>query len=149
MTRISKFMMALIIGIYSAGSYASKFDMFLPTYQCTLTKHRKVYDISNVGTQSFTTSTPEIFLICESNNVVKGDNFRAVWIADNTTQQGWDNYKIAERMVVVRKDLTDLDLFKTTFKLRKPHGGWPVGSYHVRVYINGVEGYDYRFDIRY
>lgn len=148
MNILSKSIMALFIGIYSAGSYAAKSDMFLPTYQCTLTKHRKVYDITNVGTQSFTTSTPEIFLICESNNVVKGDNFRAVWIADITSQPGWDNYKISERMAVVRKDLNDLDLFKTTFALRKPCNGWPVGSYHVRIYINGVEGYDYQFAIR-
>jgi hypothetical protein len=148
MNTICKSIIALFVGIYSTGNYAAKLDMFLPTYQCTLTKQRHVYDISNVGTQSFITSTPEIYLICESDNVVKGDNFRAVWIADNTSQQGWDNYKIAEHMVVVRKDLNDLDLFKTTFKLRKPHGGWPAGSYHVRVYINGVEGYGYQFSIR-
>lgn len=148
MSRFYKSLIVLFVGVYASANYAAKFDMFLPTYQCTLTKQRDVYDITNVGTQAFTASTPEIYLICESDNVVKGDNIRAVWIADNTSRPGWDNYKITERMAVVRKDLNDLDLFKTTFTLKMPNDGWPIGSYHVRVYVNGSEGYGYHFDIR-
>src|SRR3990167_3382688 len=138
----------LFILFASPASVMAQRDLLLPAYQCTLTNQRNTYDMSNNGMYTFMTSTPEIFLVCESDTVVKGDSLRAVWIADNERKAGWDNYKIAEKKSIVKKNLDSLDLFRTSFSIKRPQHGWPTGKYHVRVYINGSEGYRYDFVVR-
>lgn len=140
------FLFALSVSISAFAM--QKTDLLLPTYECTLTNQRSHYDMANTGKNQFMTYTPEIFLICQSDTVVKGDNLRAVWIADNAEKPGWDNYKIAERKSVVRSDLNGLDMYRTVFSIKKPMNGWPTGSYHVRIYLNGTEGYRYDFVVR-
>lgn len=139
--------MLLLIAGFTQNA-AAKIDLLLPSYQCTLTNQRNSYDISNVGMQTFMHGNRQIFLVCESNNVVRGDSLRAVWIADNTSRREWDNYVIAQQKAYVSNDLTALDLFKHVFTIDMPPGGWPNGTYHVRVYINGSSGYKYPFEIR-
>lgn len=120
----------------------------LPTFQCTLTDHGRANNDRGVTNKIFHRSSEQLFLICDSDNVMRGDSIRAVWIADDTYCSEWDNTILKQTKRVVRTDLKALDLYKTIFAINSPCNGWPAGSYHVRLFINNIEGDDYRFTIR-
>lgn len=120
----------------------------LPTFQCTLTDRGRANNDRGITNKTFHRNSEQIFLICDSDNVRRGDSIRAVWIADDTYCSEWDNTLLKQTKRVVRTDLNALDLYKTIFSLDRPCNGWPTGTYHVRLYINNIEGDDYRFTIR-
>ncbi len=136
----------LLLGICVAITSA---HATLPVFQCTLTDHGRANNDRGVTYKTFYHTTEQVYLICDSDNVVRGDSIRAVWIADDTNYPEWDNTLLKQTKRVVRSDLKALDLYKTIFTLYKPCDGiWPLGTYHVRLYINNVESDDYRFTIR-
>ena|SRR3990167_7526555 len=143
------FRLVLCTGLLITGIPAAHAFHDLPTFQCMLSDQPYPDYDRGVDYRTFHhATTHEIFLICESNNVVIGDNIRAVWIADNTIKPVLDNVLIKERKRVVLSNLNDLDLFKARFAFAEPCNGWPIGEYHIRLYINNIEADAYHFDIR-
>jgi outer membrane usher protein FimD/PapC len=54
-----------------------------------------------------------------------------VWIADDVGSAAPANTKIDESTLEA-----DQDDYYGAFSLSKPTAGWPVGSYHVDIYLN-------------
>lgn len=137
-----------LILLFTLCAAVSAAHATLPVFQCTLTDHGRANNDRGVTYKTFHTNAQQISLICDSDNVVKGDSIRAVWIADDTNCPEWDNTLLKQTKRVVRSNLTTMDLYKTIFTFNRPDTGWPLGTYHVRLYINNVQGDDYRFTIR-
>lgn len=138
----------LSIALYAAATASTATQDVLPLFQCTLTNHGRVNNDRGVTHKTFSSGSSQVFLICDSDTVRKGDSIRAAWIADDTNNPAWDNTLIKQSKRVVARNLNSLDLYKTIFTLERPCNGWPLGTYHVRLYINGIEGDDYSFTIR-
>lgn len=80
---------------------------------------------------TFEVSTPKIFIICPIENVPVGSKFKAVWIADKVAGVE-PNYKISEYNLDVPPIVNEISASMTT-----PNKGWPVGTYHVDLTIDG------------
>lgn len=108
-----------------------------PKFECTLTDQMSKDEKPGSNKDTFTTSTPEIFLVCTTADVKKGDVVKALWTAVNTNKVAPDNYQIAEKEVTVDQDLAQGNTFTSNMSLSKPDKGWPVGTYKVDLLLNG------------
>lgn len=129
------------------GSYTTANAHYsIPNFECTLTDKGDAVQNPHYGNDAgyfYKNSTSAIYLICESNTVKRTDNIRAVWIYEEPTEYR----KIAEKKVVVKQNLNDVDIFKTRFALKNCDYSLPRGNYHVRLYVNGIEGNVYYFKV--
>lgn len=80
----------------------------------------------------FATDTPKIYVLFTLADAPSGTPVRAVWIADQTGGAAPDNYKIDEASLNAGGNIT-----AGNFSMSKPNKGWPVGKYHVELYISG------------
>ena len=137
----------LLIGL-SIASVSESQAIRLPTVQCTLTNKLDVYDWPGSAQDTFLQSTPNLFFICTSNNVITGDSVKAVWIADHTLGTWPANFTFAVKKKHVIKHVNDDETFEANLSVSKPPNGWPLGTYHVQLYIDGIEDKNYKFKIR-
>jgi hypothetical protein len=107
-----------------------------PTFDCTLTDQLRDDKTAGDAKDTFITSTPMIYYICSSDEVTKGQSIKSVWVADNTHNAAPDNYKIDEKAMLVSEDLGVAQTFTTNFSISSPTAGWPIGSYHVDLYVD-------------
>ena len=138
-----KIIMMPILTLLSANANA-----VLPTFECTLSNEFNMLNDPYETIEYYSSRTKAVYLICESNNVRKGDTIRAVWIADKTDNVCWYNNVLSQSHRVVAYNLNVLDTYRPRFTLPRPACGWPKGQYHVMLYINGTEGNIYRFTLR-
>lgn len=103
---------------------------------CTLTDQLSTDKEPGDPKDSFNKTTPVIYLACDFDNVKKGQTIRSVWIAANTNNVAPANYQIDEKSIQVPNDLGSGQTYNTDFSLSIPNNGWPVGSYHVDIYID-------------
>ncbi len=92
------------------------------------------YVTSSVGDTARSTlpaDTPKIWIIFETKGAKAGDKFRGVLIADHAGHIAPENSKVTEGKITLSGDTSDGGLSFT-----RPEGGWPVGQYHVEIYIN-------------
>src|SRR3982074_2872740 len=82
-------------------------------------------------TTTFTADTPQIFAFFKTNGVQDGDKLRSVWIAEDVGDVAPANTKIDEKTLNAEGDTDD-----GVFSLSKPTKGWPVGKYHLEIYVN-------------
>lgn len=109
-----------------------------PKLDCVLTD-----ELSNSGEPGddkdvFSKDTPQLFYVCGSSDVHKGQVFKGEWIAADTNGAAPANYKIDEASIDVEKTPGEDEVYTAKFSLSKPTKGWPVGSYHVDVYLDGT-----------
>jgi len=102
-------------------------------------------DEANPGEQKdvFTPDTKLIYLIWKSDQLKEGQALKSVWIADDTNNVAPPHYKIDEATFNLNKDFKDKMLstlpgsyWHGDFSLSKPNTGWPVGKYHVDIYLD-------------
>ena len=82
-------------------------------------------------TTTFTPDTPKLFAMFKTKGASDGDKIRAVWIADDVGDAAPKRTKIDETTLKAEGDTED-----GMFSLPKPNNGWPVGEYHLEIYVN-------------
>jgi hypothetical protein len=82
-------------------------------------------------TTIFASDTSKIYAIFKTKGVKSGDKAHGVLIADDVGDAAPANTKVVETSVTLDGDTDDGD-----FKFSKPTNGWPVGKYHVEIFVN-------------
>ena len=85
---------------------------------------------------TFSKDTEMIYLVCKTDALKKGQSLKAKWIADDTKNVAPPHYQIEEKEMTMGKDLGSSDEWKVNFSLSKPTAGWPLGQYHVDLYVD-------------
>jgi len=119
-----------------------------PKFDCTLTDKKADDGTPGDAKTSFAPTTPVIYLLCSSDEVKKGQSIKAAWIAIDTNNAAPANYKIAEKGMDVDKSLAEGETWDTDLSLTKPNNGWPVGSYKVELYVDGVVSDTFNFTVK-
>ncbi|HTM63862.1 MAG TPA: hypothetical protein VL360_05115 [Gammaproteobacteria bacterium] len=138
--------LALIIASISfsfiSNSYAAN------GFDCVLTD--TVSDDGSPGDNkdTYITTTPEIFLICDTTVVKKGDVVKGSWTAIDTHNAAPNNYLIAEKDVSIQEDVKEGGSYTTDLSLTKPNKGWPIGTYKVDLYLNDKLVDTYNFSVK-
>jgi hypothetical protein len=81
-------------------------------------------------TNKFSAKEPQLVVFFIGDGVKKGQKVRGVWIADDVGAAAPKNTKIIEDSLVATEDKQS-----SAFKLSRPTKGWPVGKYHVDLYV--------------
>ncbi len=115
--------------------------------ECVLTDTMKNDKTPGDAKTTFATNTPEIFLICATSGVKKGDVMKGTWVAIDTKKVAPDNYTIAEKALTVDQDVKDGQTYDSNMSLTKPDKGWPVGTYKVDLYMNDKLVNSFKFDV--
>jgi hypothetical protein len=97
---------------------------------------------------TFTKDTPEIFVIVTTSEAKPGQVFRSEWIADDSKGVAPPNYKIDEKSLEVSKEMQPGKTFTANFSLSKPTAGWPVGDYHLDIYVDKAIAKTIKFKIQ-
>lgn len=86
----------------------------------------------------FNKDTTMIYVTWKSDQVKRGQNIKAVWIADDTNNAAPPNYKIAEKGTAIEDGLIGkvATYWTGKFTLSRPTAGWPLGKYHVDIYLD-------------
>jgi hypothetical protein len=92
--------------------------------------------------ESFTPSTPKIFLRAHMVDVASGAKITTSWIAVDTHGTAPPNYKIdsADFVAGVLTNTVDANL-------SKPNNGWPVGKYRVDLSVDGKTAGSATFEV--
>ena len=106
-----------------------------PKINCTLTD-KISGDNALAEKDTFDQETAMIYFICISADVKPGQHIKAVWIAANTHDAAPANYKISEKNFDVTDNVSESQEWAVKYSLSKPTSSWPVGQYHVDLYVN-------------
>ena len=88
------------------------------------------YQIVGAAT-SFAPSQANIVCVFQVTGAAAGTPIRSVWIADDVGSAAPPNTKLAEKSIAA----PDGGEFSGDFNLSAPSSGWPVGKYHLDIYI--------------
>lgn len=98
-----------------------------------------------VSKDVFTKETPMLFVLWRSEKLKEGQHIKAVWIAENTHNVAPNNYTIDQKGMVLSagmrgKIFSSLpgNFWDGKFTLSKPNKGWPLGQYHVDLYVDDI-----------
>jgi hypothetical protein len=134
--RLLSKLMSIITMVCLGNNIASANSLTLPAIKCEMSDN-----ISDEGTYSkkniFHKDTPSIYLICSSDNVLKGQRIQLVWIANDTHGVAPNNYLIDQKSLPVNMDLNNRLIWTGKYTLPKPYHGWPLGKYHAYLYVDG------------
>ena len=83
-------------------------------------------------TDTFTPTTPKIFLHAGLVDMPSGTKLTSTWIAEDTHGAAPPNYKIDSVDFAVGGIVN-----VANFSLSKPNAGWPIGTYRVELFIDG------------
>jgi hypothetical protein len=94
-------------------------------------------------TTSFTADAPKLFALFKTKGATNGDKARGVLFADDVGDAAPANTKVFETSLTLEGDTED-----GGFNFSKPTTGWPVGKYHVEIYVNDELATKVQFTIR-
>jgi hypothetical protein len=114
---------ALLIGVMSCAGFAYAGDV---TVEATMTTGP-----NGKETTTYAADVPKIFAMFKTKGLSDGDKIRGVWIADDVGEAAAKGTKIDEKTLKAEGDTEDGE-----FSLSKPINGWPVGKYHLEIYVN-------------
>ncbi|MGZ5503756.1 MAG: hypothetical protein ACXWGY_03765 [Chthoniobacterales bacterium] len=100
-------------------------------------------DKDSKPTDTFAADVPKVYAFFKSTGTKKGDTLRGVFIADDVGDVAPANTKIDEATLTA-----DKDDFYGSFSLSKPTKGWPVGKYHVDIYVGNDLATSVKFTIK-
>jgi hypothetical protein len=81
-------------------------------------------------TDTFPATLPKLYAFWIAHGLANGDKVRGVWIADDVGDVAPKGTKIDEVTMVYA------GVNENAFDLTRPTKGWPIGKYHVDLYIN-------------
>jgi hypothetical protein len=82
-------------------------------------------------TTTFSADAPKVFASFTTKGASDGDKIRGVWIADDVGDAAPKGTKIDEKTLKAEGEVED-----GLFSLSKPDNGWPLGKYHLEIYVN-------------
>lgn len=85
-----------------------------------------------------------LYAMFKTKGATDRDKIRAVWIADDVGDAAPPNTKISETTLDMEGDTEDGE-----FTLSRPEpNGWPLGKYHVEIYVNNKLATQVKFEIK-
>ena len=87
-------------------------------------------------------NTAKIWIIFQTKGIRPGDKLRATLIADKAGHIAPENSKITEA-----KATLDGDTANGGISFSRPINDWPIGDYHVDIYVNDLLMTSVRFAI--
>ena len=94
-------------------------------------------------TTIFAPDTSKIYAIFKTKGAKSGDKVHGVLIADDVGDVAPANTKVLDTTVTLDGDTDDGD-----FKFSKPTNGWPVGKYHVEIFVNNELATTAKFTVK-
>src|SRR5207302_5921792 len=91
---------------------------------------------------AYTADAPRLYAIFKTKGTSEGDNVRCVWIADDVGDAAAKGTKIEEKTITAKGDM------EGEFSLSKPTPGWPLGKYHIEIYVNDELATKVNFEIK-
>ena len=91
---------------------------------------------------AYTADAPRLYAIFKSKGTEAGDNIRCAWIADDVGDAAAKGTKIDEKTITAKGDM------EGEFSLSKPTPGWPIGKYHIEIYVNDELATNVKFEIK-
>ena len=88
-----------------------------------------------VAVTSFTSDTKNLYTVFRAKGTKDGDKIHCVLIAEDVGDAAPANTKALETTLTVGGDPNGRD-YVGDFELSMPTKGWPVGKYHVEIYVN-------------
>lgn len=107
-----------------------------PKFDCTLTDQMSANRVPGDPKDTFDTSTPTFYSVCNTRDLHKGQSITVQWIAADTHKAAPENYKIQEKTIQVPDTAQDGQPLTFDFSLSKTIKDWPAGRYHVDFYID-------------
>jgi hypothetical protein len=92
---------------------------------------------------AYTSDAPKLYAIFKTKGVQQGDKVRGVWIADEVGDAAPAGTKIDEKGLTAEGDTED-----GVFSLSRPTKGWPLGKYHIEIYLNDQLATKVNFEIK-
>jgi len=80
---------------------------------------------------AYTADAQKLYATFKTKDVANGDKIRGVWIADEVGEAAPAGTIIDEKTLPMDGDTEDGE-----FSLSKPTMGWPLGKYHIEIYVN-------------
>jgi hypothetical protein len=114
---------ALLIGVMSCAAFAHAGEVKVEAAMMTSPEGKE--------TTTFAADAPKLYATFKTKGAKDGDKIRGVWIADDVGDAAPPGTKIDEKTLNAEGDTED-----GVFSLSKPTNGWPVGKYHVEIYVN-------------
>jgi hypothetical protein len=114
---------ALLIGVMSCAAFARAGDVQVDAKMMTNPEGEE--------TTTFPADAPKVYAVFKTKGASDGDKIRGVWIADDVGDAAPKGTKIDEKTLDANGDTEDGE-----FSLPKPINGWPVGKYHLEIYVN-------------
>jgi hypothetical protein len=90
----------------------------------------------------FPATIPKLFARWQGNGLAPHSNIRAVWIADDVGDAAPAGYKVSEASMTAAQPNSF-----GTFTITRPTKGWPVGKYHLQLYVNDAAAESVPFTI--
>jgi hypothetical protein len=84
-------------------------------------------------TTTFSSTTPEIYARWQGQRLRQGASVKAVWIAENISEDLPQDYKVDEASAVAEAPTA-----RGAFTLARPEDGWMPGDYRVEFYVDDV-----------
>jgi hypothetical protein len=84
-------------------------------------------------TTTFSSTTPEIYARWQGQRLRQGASVKAVWIAENISEDLPQDYKVDEASIVAEAPTA-----RGAFTLARPEDGWMPGDYRVEFYVDNV-----------
>jgi hypothetical protein len=114
---------ALLIGVMFGAAFAHAGGVQVEATMKTLPAGKE--------TTTFAADAPKVYATFTTKGATNGDKIRGVWIADDVGDAAPPGTKIDEKTLNAEGDTEDGE-----FSLSKPDNGWPVGKYHIEIYVN-------------
>ena len=92
---------------------------------------------------AYTADAPKLYAKFKTEGLKDGDKVRGVWIADDVGDAAPAGTKIDEKTLTMDGDTDD-----GVFSLSQPTKGWPLGKYHIEIYVNDDLATKVKFGIK-
>src|SRR5262249_16195328 len=91
---------------------------------------------------AYTADARKLYAIFKTQGTKEGDHIRCDWIADDVGDAAVKGTKIEEKTIPAKGDT------EGEFSLSRPTPGWPLGKYHIEIYVNDELATKVTFEIK-